>query len=456
LSPAPPSQNPRLPADLGLPALGLLAQLQALFVTAYLVLVAFVGILPYSEGGSRVGVIGLLILGTTRAGLHNAAGRALTARSPLLFGAVRRYIIAAVVTTLAMGAILTALIDGVPLQVYVVLVVLCLAWPAALGVLVFRRDVRAAFDAADTFDLSLVPGDRSIEGVGVLMTVLASVGLAAALMGLTLLLELWSPSIEIVLLVILAILLAVRAALHLDAGIRAIRGVTLHRFDQLAARYLYIAVGTVGAFALFLLISSHGRGLPLLVVTIMLGSLMLMAWPLVVRRFAIQVRFDDIGDADQVPFGPAPDRGLTAFGYLLAVLGTSQLAMSLAALLVGTPDIGMLMYVETTDVPFEPMQLVAVGTSLVTLWAAREAIVMSARRHVAIYVYAAVMVAAAALDWIVDGFPLMDGHTATAAVATVALLGAQVAVPLTGVLLVRRRLPPREESTPPRGVPAVD
>ena len=456
MSVAPPSYNPRLPADLGLPALGLLARAQAMFVTFYLVLVAFVGIIPYTLGGDRVGVIGLLALGAIRAGLHNAAGRALTARSPVLFAAVRRYIITAVITTVATGAILTALMSGIPVPVYFVLVLLSLAWPAALGLLVFRRDVRAAFDAADTFDLSLVPGDRSVEGVGVLMTVLASVGLAAAVMGMTLLLELWTPSVESTLLVIAGVLLAVRAALHLDAGVRAIRGVTPDRFDRLVQRYVYLAVGTVAAVGLYLLIASHGRGLPMLMVTFLLIAGMLLTWPLIVRGFATQMQLDDIGDEDQVPFGPAPDRGLTAFGYLLAALGANQLALSLSALLVGAPDIGMLMDVETINVPFDPMQLVAVATSLFTLWAAREAIVMSARRHAVIYAYAAAVVGGAALDWIVNGFPLAEGHTAAAAVATIAFLGVQVAIPLTGVLLVRRRLPPREESTPPRGVPAID
>ncbi|TNF27836.1 MAG: hypothetical protein EP329_18975 [Deltaproteobacteria bacterium] len=456
MSDAAPHQNPSLPADYGLPALGLVCQGMALFVTLYLVLLAFVGILPYTLGGPRVALIGVLALGAIRAGLHNAAGKALIARSPLVFAAVRRYIIAAIATTLTTGALLTLLVEQMPFIGYVLFALLSLAWPAALGLLVFRRPVRAAFEAADTFDLSLVPRDRSVEGVGVLMTVLAAIGLAVGVLALVLVGEVGLGGIEGVLLILFVALLVVRAALHLDGGVRAIRGVTAQRFDRLVQRYVYVAVGTVGALALFLLIASHGRGLPMLIVTLLLASGMLLTWPVVLRRFANQVLLDDVGDEDQAPFGAAPDRGLTAFGYLLVVMGVHQLVLQLAALLVGSPDIGMLAAGAIEDTAFDPMNLVGLAAGLVALWAAREALTMSARRRLAMDVYAGFTIGAAMMTWFADGFPLETGHTAAAIPAVVAMIAVQLAVPLTGVVLVRRKLPPADEVTPPRGVPVME
>jgi|GEM_PF-2288757 len=456
MSAAPSSQNPRLPADLGLPALGVMSQAMALFVTFYLTLLAFVGILPYTRGGGRVGLIGILILGAIRAGLHNAAAKALVARSPLLFAAVRRYIITAVVTTVGTGAIMVALLDGVPFKLLFLYALISLVWPAVLGLLVFRRDVKTAFTTADTFDVSLVPRDRSVEGVGVLMTVLASVGLGIALLGLFLVVSAEMGGVEGVLLIVFVVLLVVRAGLHLDGGVRSIRGITAERFEGYVQRYVYAALASVAGLGLFLLIASHGRGLPMLLVTLLLSAGMLLTWPVVLRRFATQVRLDDVGDGDQAPFGAAPDRGLTAFGYLLVAVGIHSVVVDLAALLVGAPDIGMLATVSLPDVEIDPIHIISAVGGLVTLWAARESITMSARRHLAIYVYAAVTVVVAVLTWIIDGFPLEEGHTAAAVPAVIAVIAMQLAIPITGIVLVRRRLPPPEEHTPPRGVPVAE
>ena len=454
---APPTQNPRLPADHGLPALGLLAQVQAVFVPLYATLVIFTLMLRSRDVGTRGAIIGLLALGAIRAAVHFNAGQALTARSPLIFAAVRRYIIVAAVTTAAYAGLLAATLDGVSLGGYAALFVLCLAWPVTLGLLVFRKSVRASFVAADTFDVSLVPGDRSVEGVGVLMTLLAAIGVGTAAIGLVFILELPLDGVDAILLLLLVVLLLVRALTHLDGGIRAIRGVTPEAFSRLVGRYLGLALATVGALALFLVIASHGRGLALLVVVVLLLAGMLLAWPLVLRRFANQVARDDVGDADTAPFGPALDRGLTAFGYMLAVIGTSQAAFVIASVLVGVDAGALLSQLGAAGLgSIDPMQLLSLGSAAVTLWAAREAITMSDRRQLAIYVYAAVTVGTAAINWATDGFPLAGTLDASAPPAAMVLIALQLVVPLTGVVLVRRRLPPPIEATPPRGLPAVE
>lgn len=455
--PAPATSNPRLPSDHGLPSLGLIAYYLSGGVTLYLTLVLFMTLVGQSRGDDRLAMVGLLALGYIRAGFHRAAGEQLLRRSPLLFSAVTRYVVAAGVGTVAMGAVLTAVFGALSPAAYLAFAVVAMHWPAALLVLVRRRRVAEAFEAAETFDVPLAPRDRSIEGAGVLMTVLGAIGLAGALAGLILILMNFTGGLTQVLLLITTAFIVARAAYHLLAGVGAVRAPSPRAFAATAGRYLGFALATAGAAALTIMVASGGRGVPIALGVMLLLVGLLLFWPLALRRFANQTLLDDIEAEDAgSALGAAPDRGLTAYGYLLAALGAMALAFTVAKIIVGAglPGFGSLI-----AGGFEPTDLLAIASAIATLWAAREVLAMSERRTLAIYVFAALQIATQAVTFAVDGVPFLETSDPSAIVMLVFAAAAMLATPVVGLVLLRRRLPAPEaasfEVTPPRGTPAV-
>lgn len=454
---SPATSNPRLPSDHGLPALGLIAYYLSAGVTLYLTLVLFMALVGQFRGDDRLAMVGLLALGYVRAGFHRAAGEQLLRRSPLLFAAVNRYAIASGVTAVAMGALLTAVFGGLTPAAYVAFAVLAMHWPAALLVLVRRRRVAEAFEAAETFDVPLAPRDRSIEGAGVLMTVLGAIGLAGALAGLTLVLLNYTGGLGGFLLALTLALIVARAAYHLVAGVRAVRAPSPRAFSESVGRYLGFALATAGAAALAILVASGGRGVPIALGVMLLLVGLLLFWPLALRRFANQTLLDDIEAEDAgSAVGVAPDRGLTAYGYLLTALGAMALAFAVAKVIAGAgpPGFGSLM-----SGAFEPLDLLGIASALTTLWAAREVLAMSERRALAIYVFAALQIVTQIVTFAVDGVPFLEASDPSAIVMLVFAAAAMLATPVVGLVLLRRRLPGPEatssEATPPRGTPAI-
>ena len=405
---------------------------------------------PDEPAQPRRAVIGILALGAIRAAVHQALGRALTERSPRVFTAATRYLATAAGTAAASLAILAAADLFPPIGALLALLLALFYWPVTAFLLVHRRAVRDTFAAADTFDLSLVPGDRSVEGVGVLMTLFAAIGLAIGLIALSFAVQLPTGDIHVILIWILVLLLVARSAYHLRAGLASIRGVTPQAFDNLTANYFGFALATAAAAGVFLLVASHGRQLVLTFVMIGLIAMLLLAWPLVLRRFTRQALFDDLGDdAEPAPFGPAPDRGLTAFGYLLVALGAAALTQTAATALLPA-GLTSLLGADAADLlPASNLVtdlLLPLATALLTLWAGLESLRMGPRRTIAIVAYGAATLTSAAVAWAQSGTLLSLPDELSAAPAVVMALAVQVALPLTGLALVRRRLPPRAES----------
>jgi len=454
------SRNPRLPVDLGLPALGLLMQLQAALALGLGAMMTVILLVAPTGGGDRLTTIGVLVLGLIRGVVHINAGRAVSTRAPNLLSAVRSYIITAIVCTVATILLLGATIgSGVPgiVGFMVGLTAFLLAWPMTLALLVNRPAVRSMFAAAETFDVDVVPSDRSIEGAGVLMAVLGAMGLGVGLLiGVGLLTGhmLTRQSVHI-LVVLVVVALIVRSGVHLWVGLKAAGGVPPQVFTVGVGRYVFASVVSVVLVVLALMLMVGGASAPIFLLLAVCFTGVLLAWPLILQGFArAAFLYDpdaglDIPDGGApgdgvIPFGPAPDRGLTAFGYLLLWFGTMTLSTWFMQLTtVSGLGLGGLLPEGTVDGHQIWLPPIVGG---ITLWAGIEMVTMSERYRLAGILYAVIAFASAILEVALVGVDVdvdvgLHGQNTTA--ISFLALAISFIMPLTAIILVHRRLPAR-------------
>ncbi|MCA9514340.1 MAG: hypothetical protein KC635_05315 [Myxococcales bacterium] len=440
------STNPRLPSDLGLPALGLVMQGVAGVFTGFgAFFFVFLLIAPTQfDGGARLMAIGVLVAGLVRGIAHLMAGREVARRSPQLQRAVRNYAITAGVTT-ALTIVLALVGTQLPLPptLLVPFALASLAWPIALVLLVFRRRVTEAFAAAETFEVDLAPSDRSIEGAGVLMTLFGAFGLGLSLMGAYAALRMGTPpGLYGVLLVAVMAALVARSVIHVVAGVQASRGLRPTTFQARTTLYVTMAVISFALLAAFLLLISGGQGILLLMLLLPTLAFVLLAWPMAIRGFAQQAVMSDIGEGDgTVAFGVAPDRGLTAFGYWLVFYGSWSLATSVAQLIfvgsVGADALAALGGIAGHEVWMAPIE------AGLALWAGLELVEMTPRYRVAAMVYGAAALVFLALRW--PFFPDTEDVGIDFPLAMNLLFTAiALAMPIMAFVLISRRLPPAE------------
>lgn len=447
------ARNPRLPSDLGLPTLGLLMQLLAGVTSAYGALLGFMALVNQGFGTFRLAVVIIVIAGWVRGVYHGSAARRVIERSPDMLRAVRNYLIAAGVTTAVTLVALVALVGAaVPPLLFVVIVVLWGAWPVTLGALVFRPRVRAMFAAAEGFEIDMRAPDRSIEGAGVLMTAFGAIGLGLGILGLYGMTSaggaiLFSPPGLLAL--GLVVVLIVRSSVHLAGGIRASAGVPPDAFGRLVERYHLWAVISVIMFAitlLVLLVTGGGVGILQVMIIGVIVSVLLLVWPMALSRFASGVVFhgDVQRDAFDLPVstmaGGAPDRGLTAFGYLLLVFGSAQASIVVAQLALATFSgrglVGMALGGGSAWTTIGSMIAVSV-----TLWAGIELVSMTRRHRVAMVTYGVVSLALAVMS-LVGGDLALGGRKLDQSLPMILILQAVTLVtPIMSLVLARRRLP---------------
>lgn len=241
----------------------------------------------------------------------------------------------------------------------------------------------------------------------------------------------------LVVLVILAF--AGRSIVHVIVGVQASRGLRPAAFQARTFVYVTAAVISAGVLALLLLAVLGGGAVLVFLLLLPCLAFALLTWPLALRSFAHHAVMTDIGEGEgTVAFGPAPDRGLTAFGYLLVFYGSSTLALALAQLLLlpfaGPEGLGVL-----AAAPGGELWMVPIEAGL-TLWAGIELVGMSARYRVATIAFGLASLAFLALRW-----PLIadaEAQSFGAPLAFSALLAAMmVAMPVMALVLSTRRLP---------------
>lgn len=311
-----------VPADQGLSSLGLLMQLAGNLFAAVGALAAFYMLFALRGSGETLWVLLLFGACITRSIYHRNAGTQLLYGQPGLateganqrLAGVRRYVIVAFAQTLFVGAMLGGKFHAPSNAVLAIMLGLAL-WPALLAIGMRMPRFRRYKD-----DLPLTE-DKGFEGASILMTVL---GLCGAIGTGTMLLVLLDLPGKVLtkgpgVLVALALaMLVFRSILHVQAGLSGLRETSVDRSVELANRYANFGV-----------ISSFCCGGALLIFAMQGGSLaglalvcglcwLLMAWPLIIRRFFSDRQFADLLAGSDAPVHRrAPDAGLTGLGWLL-------------------------------------------------------------------------------------------------------------------------------------------
>jgi hypothetical protein len=330
-------------ADHGLSTLGLLMQLGGSLFAAYACLALLpVMLMPMRGSGGNKGYL-LVILGLCvgRSLLQRMAGTELLYGKPSAMEGYRptaglhRYILGSVIQTALLVAVFVTQLK-VPTKTALAIAAGLLVWPVLLGVL-FRLP---RFKRYTTMSALPMGEDKGFEGAAIIMTVLGLCGVLGTGGVLLLLLDkggaLLNQGPGMLLLAGLGMLF-VRSIFHVQAGLSGVRETNLDRSVELANRYANFGViASFCAGAALLVVSMMGRANIGIMVVVVGVCWILMAWPLIIRRFFSERQFADLmaGD-DAAPHQRAADAGVSSLGWLLLGIAVIGFSMLLPQLLIG-------------------------------------------------------------------------------------------------------------------------
>jgi hypothetical protein len=455
-----------VPADHGLSSLGLLMQLGGNVMAAYAALVAFGALfLARAFGDDTLWVFLIIGISVTRSLFHRAAGSQLLYGNPAehggRLGGIRRYITFGIAHSVI---VLLIMVGKWKLDMKIALGVGAglAVWPVALAIILSMPRFRRYKD-----DLPITE-DKGFEGASILMTVLGLCGLLGMTTLLIVLLDLPGKLLQQgpgVLIVLAVGMLVARSAIHVQAGLSGLRETSVDRSVELANRYANF--GMISAFCAagaMLLVVMQAQADVTGLVSVSGVCWILMAWPLVIRRFFSDRQFTDLLAGDDAPLHRrAPDAGLTGLGWLLIWYAAFQLSFLIPQLVGGPFGRGV-------------EQLLALGTGggerslwwsvvLVTLesWAGYELVRMSAQSRVIATVFG---VAGSALTlyiaWPIIELMQHSRELANGGPGQVLIIGPiamQLVIPIATLVLVNRKIAPtararfRRPAAPPPAAP---
>ena len=382
--------NPRMPADFGTPALGLLMQLGGGLFICIGVFAVFFSLLGFAQmSGDILWVLLLVVMAIVRSGAHFGAGTRLSqgrwdGRIKTLF-----YVRFAFVQTAA-TVVIIIITSGMPsLLVFLCVLVLFLSWPVAVLILMSRRDVTEMYRNVAEGMESVSSRNYGIQGAAALMLAFGIIGAGFSLLCLYLFLAVGNQrSLAGILFVVAAITLTVRSIMHVFAGFGSLGSVGSIGFHNHVRRY-HLA-GLISVFATCLAVVFDGFNVSTIPMLLVIAG-MLMIWPLVMNNFAAHVTLKVALEDDQTLDRPstlplARDGGLTALGFLLVFFGGLRLVEWLSRLVQSrTFEFGDVMFAGT-GLPTWVLPL----ESAVLLWAGFELALMTVRFKLAGNIYGAI------------------------------------------------------------------
>lgn len=461
------------PADLGLSGLGLVMQLAGSLFAGLVGVMGLAMVISTAQANASLGnsgdstitlwVLTLAAISVARSMYHRKAGTRLLYDGPgTPLGAVRRYAIVAMVQTLVFLAFLMTKGHS-PMPIVITVGVALAAWPATLMIL-FSLPRYKRFEAAVP-----LPEDKGFEGAAILMLVFGLTGLGYGLFALYGVLQLPSPILSQlfgILMVLFVVMLVIRSSLHVVAGWRGVHEVHMDRAVESATRYADFGVvtGFVGSGAVLLMMMAGGGGAVGLLAIVLVGW-MLLAWPLIIRKFFSERQFADLladADGNQQLHRRAPDLGHSTLGWLLLALGVYMLALALPQAVffhdapgLGAGGRGMRDSMNPFAMMMQMMQSAGghspwwgVGTAALQVWAGLELIRMSDNHKVVTSIYGVVATGVAiyvnlpaleALGSLGMGGMIGGGAGGPLTLGTVAIA---VILPVTSLVLVNRKLAP--------------
>ncbi len=462
-----------VPADQGLSSLGMLMQLAGNMFAAMLSLFAFITLMASSRGGAggeTLWILLLLGLSIARSLVHRSAG------ATLLYGVggsgqgnrmagIQRYIVFGLIQSALTGALLAFKFE-VPGKIAFAITAGLALWPAVLaGLLAMPRFKRFKDDLPLT-------EDKGFEGASILMTVLGLCGLVGGATLLLYLLDLPGKMLTKgpgVLLILALAMLVVRSALHVQAGLSGLRETSVDRSVELANRYANF--GVISSFcaggALMLFIMSISFDLSGLAVICGLVW-MLMAWPLIVRRFFADRQFADLLAGAQAPVHRrSPDAGLTWLGWLLIAMAVYQASFIFVQFAMDPGGMGMGHHRHGGN-PLEGLMAMggaagirsiwwSVGMVVLQAWAGYELVRMSSQaRMIATIAGAIISAVTIYMFWpVVDALRHSGGEGGPTQTLILGPLVLQLIIPVATIVLVNRKISPTararyvEKDSPP-------
>ena len=456
--------DPGVPADQGLSSLGLLMQLGGSIFAALATLMTFVMLITAGGGGRGSDkLIILLVLGAsvTRSIFHRSAGTELLYGRRSLdgvanaMGGVKRYAAIGIAHSALVFLVLTGKFH-VPMKLGLGIGLGFAVWPVTLAVLLALPRFRRFTGAMP------VSEDKGFEGASILMTVLGTCGVLASSMFLIMMLSAGGRAMSSgpgVLIMIAVILLVIRSCLHVQAGLSGLRTTSVDRSVELANRYANFGVISAfcaaGAILLLMMSMMRGRFDPSGMIFVVGLCWMLIAWPLIIRRFYSDRQFADLmaGDGANV-HRRSPDAGLVGLGWLLFAHAMMSVSMLVPQLLVSPGEMsrgmaeGMMMLGGSVRSMWWSVGLIALQA-----WAGYELVRMSSTHRIIGTVYAIVaIIISVYLTWPVLQALKHIGRMGPQGIAMFIPMAMQLVIPIATLILVNRNIAPTAQArfrTPP-------
>jgi hypothetical protein len=452
--------DPNVPADQGLSSLGLLMQLGGSVFAAVMTLATFMALLMLGlrGGGGAEKLLILLVLGAslTRSIFHRAAGTQLLygkatldgAASPL--GGVKRYIAVGIAHSATVFLILTGKFH-LDMKLGLGIGLGLAAWPVTLAVLMalprFRR-----------FGNELpVAEDKGFEGASILMTVLGTTGVLTAASILILMMSAGGRALSSgpgVLILLAILLLLIRSALHVNAGLSGMRQTSVDRAVELANRYANFGVissfCTAGALLLMMMSLSRGHFDPTGLIVIVGMCWMLMAWPLIIRRFYSERQFADLMAGEGAStHRRSPDAGLSGLGWLLFAHAIMSVSLLIPQLLVSPENMSRSMAESMAMLGNAGMRSMWWSAGLIVLqaWAGYELVRMSSTHRIIGTVYAIVaIIISVYLTWPVLQQLKFIMRMGPQGIMMFLPMAIQLVIPISTLILVNRNVRPTAQA----------
>ncbi len=455
--------DPGVPADQGLSTLGLLMQLGGSLFAALATLGTFVTMLTMGIGGRGDQTLWMLLVLATcvaRSAFHRMAGTELLYGKRTLEGTasplagVKRYIVVGLVQSAILFMIMTGKFH-LDFKIAIGPALGLASWPAVLAVLVslprFRR-----------FTTELpVAEDKGFEAASILMTVLGTTGVLGTGLFLIVMLDAGGRMLSQgpgVLLMLATVLLLIRSCFHVQAGLSGLRETSVDRAVELANRYANF--GVISSFSaagalLLLLMSSH---MDISGLAIVAGVCwMLMAWPLIIRRYFSERQFADLMQGDQANLHRrSPDAGLTGLGWLLFAHAMMSAAILIPQLVVSPGEMSRKMFEAMAMLGGGGARSIWFSAGLVALqaWAGYELIRMSSTQRIIGTVFSIVaIIVSVYLTWPVLQQLKHIGRMGPQGVMMFVPMTIQLVIPISTLILVNRNIAPTARARF-RGTPA--
>ncbi len=466
-APAPSLVDPGVPADQGLASLGLVMQLAGTVFAAYASLVMFI-MLFLPSGFGRVGkgyILLVLALCIARSAFHRVGGsellypRATFDDKPSPFAGVKRYVLVAFAQTAVMAVLLSGKF-GVPFKFTLGICAGLAAWPTFLAVI-------SRLPRFKRFSGELpIAEDKGFEAAAILMTVLGTCGVLGTGAFLVVMLESGSKILSQgpgVLLLVALVMLLIRSIFHVQAGISGLRETNLDRSVELANRYANFGVISSFCAAGAMLIVSMMGAVNFAVIAVVAGVCwMLMAWPMIIRRFFSERQFADLmaGDGSQL-HRRAPDAGLTGLGWLLVAHAFFGATLLIPQVVLGADFGGRYTEMLSFMGPSGARSLWwSVGLTTFQMWAGYELIRMSPHSRVIATVFSVVAGALTIyIMWpVLQGMKHLGRMMSQETLMMIVPLAIQLVIPVSTLVLVNRKIAPTArarfvprtpEATPP-------